>query len=590
MKLFSIFKKKPLKRTAPNPFSYDDDYIPPSLSGVRVTPETALKLSAVYACVRVISDTIASIPLLPYTAKGDSQNLNRKDPLYNLLVKRPNPWQSSFDFFRQQMCFLLLRGNAFSEVIFKRGDPVMLVPLHPSRMAVELDSSGSKIYKFRTMQGTERLIPTERMLHFKGMSCDGIVGLSVIDDIARQSVGLGLAQEEYGARSFGQRSNIAGVLHHPGKLDDIAHARIKKSWNDAYSGLANSHKIAITEEGMKFEPISMTNESAQFLEARKFQVEEICRIFRVPPHKIMDLSNAHFNNLEHSNADFREGLVPWATCIEQEIDYILIGPDETDSRFVRFNLNALLRADTLTRAQVQNLRLSNGMQSINEARQEEDWNPIGPEGDVHRIQLNTGAAGNTAAGNPAEPGSQPGADQPQAKIPEPKPSGNRSMGDDFARMKYAYARSLEECVSRVCRREAAEWRNEIKRNRSFNDENFKKFTSEWAETYEKLLSEAVRSTIFAWVESVIFYENIKLPDDAKRKTLQKSDNSSFLATHLSKKWGKSYGENSKKEWETRLKQQDLSEIPDQIERNRARIEAEQWIELIEAEVIEELNQ
>ncbi len=581
MRLLKFFKR------SINPFYAvdDEDYVAGlsnTYAGVRVTPETAVRLSAVYGCVRVISETLAAIPLLVHKKEGEKQSVDLEDPLYTLLYYRPNPWMSSYDFFRLQMSFVLLQGNAYSHIIRKRGKPTMLVPLHPQRVKVRLTAGGQKIYSFMKEDSSTLEIPMDSMLHFKGMSNNGLTGLSVIEDVAKQSIGLGLAQEEYGSRSFGQRANIAGTLEHPTKLDDSAHKRISDSWNKTYSGLQASHKVAILEGGMKFNPISMTNEAAQYIEARKFQVEEICRIFRVPPHKIMDFSRAHFNNIEHTSIEFyTETIVPWATCIEKEIDWILIGEPELKRRFVKFNMKAVLRGDNKTRAEVQNTRLNNGMLSINEAREEEDLNPIGPEGDVHRIPLNTGAA---TEGDTVEPDDKPELEEEpkkeEPKVQQPEPS---SRTKDMERLKYAFIRTLEDSISRVCRREAAEIRSESKKIRLFSEDSWPKNSENWAKMYEKLVTESVRGAVFAWVESLIFYEKAEKTRSIRPRNLE---NSGILSDKLAYKWGISYGQQSRKllTEALSLEKRDLSELAEDIERTRARREAEKWIEEIETEV------
>lgn len=580
MRILNWFKR------SKNPFVADDDddfgrHFVNTHAGVRVTPELAIRLGVVYACVRVISETIATIPLLTYQKRENRKEVNPKDPLFRKLYYRPNPWMSAPDFFKLQMQFLLLRGNAYTEILYKRGEVDKLVPLHPQRVKVELDDRGNKIYKFQMQGGQERVIPFERMLHFKGLSHDGLTGLGVIDDVAKTTVALGLAQEEYGARSFGQRANISGVLQHPGKLDDAAHARIAKSWNQAYSGLHNSHKVAITEEGMTFQPVSMTNEAAQFIESRKFQVEEICRIFRVPPHKVMDLSRAHYNNIEHTSTEFyTDTIVPWATVIEREIDWILIGEDEIDRRFVRFHINSLLRGDTKTRAEVQNIRLNNGMLSINEAREEEDWNPIGPEGDVHRIPLNTGdAAGDTARKPDAEPAEGEDVERALQDYWTRRVSG--LVGVASERLRYAHIRSAEDVFGRICRREVAEIRGIVRRNTTFTDETLQSFCEEWTENYRKLVAENIRSLTLSIAESTV------LTAQLRDMTAPTEQDCTALAAELTREYAERYGRRSAADIRSTFeppRAKLLSDLADEYERTRARDEAEALVGFIEARV------
>ena len=362
-----------------------------SNSGVEVDEETALKISAVYACVKVISETVASLPLnlLKELTNGDSEKA-KQHPLYTILKDTPNSEMSSFTFREMQMTNLLLWGNAYSLIKRnKQGQIVELYPLKSKNMKVERDAVTNKIkYIYTNNKGISTTYTPKQVLHIPAFTFDGVLGVSPIT-YAREAMGLALATEEFGARFFGNGARPGGVLEHPGTIKDPD--KLRDSWNKVYQGTANSHKVAVLEEGMKYHEIGMSPEDSQFLQTRSFQLTEICRIFRVPPHMIGDLSRSTFSNIEHQSIDFVVHTIrPWLVRWEQAIMRSLLNDEERTIYYPKFNVDGLMRGDFTTRMSGYAIARQNGWLSANEIRALEDLNKIPADqgGDLYLLNGN----------------------------------------------------------------------------------------------------------------------------------------------------------------------------------------------------------
>ena len=346
-------------------------------SGKNVTEETAIQISTVYACVRVLAETIASLPLNVYESDGKGgSRIAEKHPLEYLLHDAPNEEMTSFIWREQMMTQILLRGNSYSQIVRSGKTAILSIyPLLSSNMTVDRDDSGALTYKYQMAdENTITLSPSE-VLHIPGMGFDGIMGYSPIA-LMKTTLGLTLAAEEYGSKVFGNGATPAGVLTHPNRLKDPE--KLRNAWNAAYGGSANAGKIAILEEGMKFERISMPNSEAQFLETRKFQVSEICRIYRVPPHMVGDLEHATFSNIEHQSISFAVHTIrPWLVRIEQSMNKALFSENERGKYFVKFNMDGLMRGDYKSRMEGYAIARQNGWMSADDIRGLENLNPIG---------------------------------------------------------------------------------------------------------------------------------------------------------------------------------------------------------------------
>lgn len=349
-----------------------------SSSGITVTPDNAMTASAVFTSIRVLSETVAGMPLTIYkkTSKGRTEAVEH--PLYSLLHIAPNGSQTSFAWKETMMAHLNLRGNYYNYKIFNgRGDVIELLPLNPDKMTLMRADNGDILYHYQDdANQLNYMFERFEIVHQSGLSLDGVIGVSPIA-YARNAIGLSLATETHGALAFENGTTPSGTLEHPGKLTDDQYKRLKKSMADNQSGLANSHKTMILEEGMKWAQIGMTNTDAQYLETRKFQKSEIAGIFRVPPHMIGDLERSTFSNIEQQSLEFAKySIRPWVTRIEQALERDLLSKEDRKTHFIRFNMEALLRGDTKSRYESYGLAIRDGWMSRNETRAKEDMQPI----------------------------------------------------------------------------------------------------------------------------------------------------------------------------------------------------------------------
>lgn len=374
---------------------------PESATGARINPSTAMQISTVFACVKVISETLATLPLHTYRRLPRGRELAPEHPVYDLLLNAPNPEMTSVELIETLCAHVLLYGNAYCEVVRNgAGQVKALWPLLPHQTHPARNARNELVYETRLPDGSTARLRAERVLHIRGLGYDGLVGYSPIA-LHREALGLAVAAQEFGARFFSNDSRPGGILVHPGKLSQEAANRLKLSWEAAHAGLANKHRVAILEEGMKWEAIGIPPEDAQYLQLREFQRTEIAAIFRVPPHKIGDLSRATFSNIEQQDIDFAKSTIsPWAVRFEKAINKTLFTEEERRTYFVKFSLQALLRGDMQSRYNAYAIARQNGWMTANEIRELEDMNPI-EGGDVILVNGNmmpVGQQGNSDGG------------------------------------------------------------------------------------------------------------------------------------------------------------------------------------------------
>ena len=358
-------------------------------TGKTVTPENALTIAAVYACVRVISETVASLPLIVYERiPGGGKRRATEFPLYSLLHDSPNELMTSFEYRETIQAQLLLYGNALSEIDYNnRGGVRQIWPLNPAKVHQIKQENGKLYYQYQRPNLQFEWIPGDRIWHLRGLGSDGLWGYSPIG-LMRNSMGISLATEEFAGRFFGSGAQPSGVLKHPGVLGDAAFDKISESWGDRYGGLSNAHKTAILEEGMEYQQISIPPEDAQFLETRQFQVTEIARIYNVPPHKIQDLSRSTNNNIEQQSLDFVINTIrPWLVRWEQSAQKNLFLSRYKQQYFAEFLVDGLLRGDSTARASYYTSMFNMGVYSQNDILEKENGNPI-EGGDDHWVPLN----------------------------------------------------------------------------------------------------------------------------------------------------------------------------------------------------------
>ena len=392
----SLFRSRasPQDRTAGSGYTF---YFGGTTSGKAVTERSAMQMTAVYSCVRILAEAVAGLPLNLYHYTGDGGKEKAiGHPLYLLLHDEPNPEMSSFVFRETLMTHLLLWGNAYAQIIRNgKGEVVALYPLMPNKMTVDRDERGQLYYSYqrsndeavRSKDQTVILRPSD-VLHIPGLGFDGLVGYSPIA-MAKNAIGMAIACEEYGAKFFANGAAPGGVLEHPGTIKDPQ--RVRESWQSTFGGSGNANKIAVLEEGMKYTPIGISPEQAQFLETRKFQINEIARIFRVPPHMVGDLEKSSFSNIEQQSLEFvKYTLDPWVVRWEQSITRALLTQTEKARYFVKFNLEGLLRGDYESRMNGYATARQNGWMSANDIRELENLDRIPAEegGDLYLINGN----------------------------------------------------------------------------------------------------------------------------------------------------------------------------------------------------------
>ncbi len=368
-----------------------------STAGKRVNERSAMQMTAVYSCVRILSEAVAGLPLHLYRFSDNGSKEKASDhPLYFVLHDEPNPEMTSFVFRETLMTHLLLWGNAYAQIIRNgKGEVIALYPLMPNRMTVDRDDNGKLYYEYQTSTdeaktmkgGTVRLSPSD-VLHVPGLGFDGLVGYSPIA-MAKNAIGLAIAAEEYGSKFYANGAAPSGVLEHPGTLKDPS--KVRDSWSETFGGSGNAHKVAVLEEGMKYTPISISPNEAQFLETRKFQINEIARIFRVPPHMVGDLEKSSFSNIEQQSLEFvKYTLEPWLVRWEQSMARVLISANDKAEYFIKFNVDGLLRGDYQSRMNGYATARQNGWMSANDIRELENLDRIPEEdgGDLYLINGN----------------------------------------------------------------------------------------------------------------------------------------------------------------------------------------------------------
>ena len=392
---FGQARDKPVDKAADAGYSF---LFGRTTSGKPVNERTAMQTTAVYACVRILAEAVASLPLHVYEYQDDGgKKLVHDHPLYYLLHDEPNPEMTSFVFRETLMSHLLIWGNAYAQIIRDGAGRVLgLYPLLPDKMDVQRDDRGNIYYVYSRNSDENPMfkeygnikLKAEDVLHIPGLGFDGLIGYSPIA-MAKNAVGMTLACEEYGASFFANGANPGGVLEHPGVLKDPS--KVRESWNSVYRGVSNAHKIAVLEEGMKYQQIGIPPEEAQFLETRKFQINEIARLYRIPPHMVGDLDKSSFSNIEQQSLEFvKYTLDPWVIRWEQSLQRSLLLPGEKGKYFIKLNVDGLLRGDYQSRMNGYAVGRQNGWFSANDIREMENMNPI-PDEEGGNLYLINGA-------------------------------------------------------------------------------------------------------------------------------------------------------------------------------------------------------
>jgi len=346
--------------------------------------DKALTLTAVWCAIRLLAESVSSLPISVYTKQKNGDKLeDTKSPIYKLVKFKPNYYQNKITFFEFIMLSICTEGNSYVQIVRNNsGTPVQLICLDPSNVTVVVNNNEL----FYQIDGGS-VLDSSDVLHFKTITDDGVTGLSPIDQCAK-ALNWGVSLEEFGSTFFSNGAKPSSILQTDKALSDTALQRLKSSFNNNYAKLKNSNSTIVLEEGLTFKPISISPEQAQFLSSRQFSIEEVARIFNVPPHMLKDLSKSSFNNIEMQSQEFvTYTLMPYLTRIEQEMNLKLFRTNELGKTFVEFNVNGLLRGDVKSRTEAYKTAITNGYMSINEVRQKENMNSI-EGGDKHFMQMN----------------------------------------------------------------------------------------------------------------------------------------------------------------------------------------------------------
>lgn len=445
-----IFNDEP-RAVSPLPSPWDDVWYEPfgslSVAGIAIDEGAAYRVSAVFNAVRMISESVAGFPFILYRRLlGGGKERAFDEPLYEILHDRPNNWQTPAEFREFLQGCALLRGHGYAEIISgRRGFVDQLIPLDPTLVEEEHIPGHRLRYQVRQPDGTKRTITQDRMFHLRGFR-----GLSVLS-LMRETVGLSLATESHGARVFSQRANHAGILEMENKLDDDAYKRIKSQLDARTTGLQNAHSTLILENGLTWKQVGMSNEDAQFLLTRTFQIQEIARWFNIQPHKLADLTKSSFNNIEEENLSYVTDTVgPWNIRWAQTTSRDLIMKREL---FAELLVDALLRGRTKERYEAHALAVRSGWRSPNEIRVIENQNK--EEGLDYFVDVRQEHAG-------------PGATSPGDSSPSTPPPPQRSaravkiVTDAAARMVRKEIAQLEKRAERYAK-DSAKWKASVER-------------------------------------------------------------------------------------------------------------------------------
>lgn len=489
-------------------------------AGPSVNETSAMRSSAVYACIRIISESIASLPLTLYQQQGRNKNKAITHPLYPVLHDLANPEMTAFEWRELVMSHALAWGNSWSQIEEKNGRIAELWPLNPAMMEGYEWRGKDLWWLYRDPDGILRPIPAYNLHHIKGLG-NGIIGNSPIKQAAKQAIGLSLAAEEYGSRFYSNGARPGLILRHPGKLSAPAAERLKASFATEHQGLSNAHRTKILEEGMDVTTIGIPNNEAQFLETRKFQVTEIARIYRVPPHMLADLDRATFSNIEQQSLNFViYTLMPWLVRHEQAIYRDLLKPEERRNHFAKYIVEGMLRGDALSRYQSYQVAINNTILTPNEIRELEDRNPI-EGGDKLFVPLNMMELGATPpAPAPVAQGSQQARNWSDQSTYDTR--ADKASNDRRALMN-RNIRLFEDAVSRVIKRETNDIRKAAKSKlgkrstESFSTwlETFYKQLREWFPDYFRNIMLTYAESIMASVASELGSEPVELNDELR---------------------------------------------------------------------------
>ena len=379
-------KASSISNHAPHDDYWFDRALRPTASGVEITYDDALGITALWNGIHLIANALATVPLrLKRRKRGGGTEDARDDPRFRIANRRPNPWQTAFGWRQMSQGHLLLRGNTYAQkVVRSSGQLDSLVPLHPTRMQVEVEG-GEIFYLYTRDDGTRRVFPAGEILHIRGLSTNGLVGYCPVT-VLRESLGAVVATDRYAARFFKNNARPAGVVKAPTIISDPLFKKAKAEWQATLGG-DGTHSTAFLDGGMEFQSIGFSAEDSQLVNSRTFNIQEAARILNIPPHKLKEMSRSTFSNIEHQGIEWVvDTIQPWAENWEQQLDADLLSEREQATLFFKFDLKALLRGDSAQRAAYMQARFNMGSLTGNQIRQLEDEEPAGPDLDRYYVQ------------------------------------------------------------------------------------------------------------------------------------------------------------------------------------------------------------
>lgn len=369
-----------------------------NVAGQFLTPDNATKVATVHACVQLIAETTASLPLAPYRRLSDGgKEIDTNHPLYDVLHNKANQVQTAMEFREQFVASCLLTGNGYArKVIDGAGRVIELLPIPPQNVQVVKLVNGRVRYEVTTDNRT-RTYTQDEILHLRYRTVDGIKGISPITE-ASDVIGTAMAQQEFEGTFYKQGAKPSALLSHPHQLNQEQMTNIKKSFDRNHGGTANMNRVLVLEEGMTYSPVSMSQKDADYIESRRLTIDDICRIFRVPPPMVGVLQDATYSNIsEQSRMLVSHTLRPWFVRIEQAMNEALLTPRGRRTHFIEHNAEGLLRGNLQERYEAYRVAREWGWLSVNEIRRTENMGDIGPDGDTYREPLNSGPMGQEEA-------------------------------------------------------------------------------------------------------------------------------------------------------------------------------------------------
>ncbi len=512
-----------------------------SWAGKDVTRTSAMGISATWSAVRLLSDSVASLPLSFYRRTDQGREKVPGDPLFKLLARMPNKEETSYAFRETLQHHLLLRGNAYAEI--KRngaGRPMELMPLDVEKMHVERSkNSGELFYVYHGGSG-DTILSSSQVLHIPGLGWDGITGYAPLA-IAMQEFGYSIAIKEYGAEFFKNDGTPGGYLQLKGKLkDDAAIKRLKNSWGGQHSEWGKKHSIGVLEDEAEFKQMTLPPEHMQFIQSKQLSVTDIARIFRVPPHMIGDLSKSSFNNIEQQSLDFViNSLRPWLVRWEQNLNNQIIPDYMQDEYFYEFNVNALLRGDFDTRSKGYRTFIEMGAMTANEVRSLENLNAV--EGlDEFYVPLNWMNIKDSGLDESTEPGTP--VDETNTRMVDGVETRQTKAAKSRFRLSNRFRPLFEDVIGKIVRKEARDIREGIKKyftTRGIGDFNL------FLDTFYEELPEYIRKQILPTYRT--FAESVKgaVADEIDSDGTFNADDENFVESFVTVFIGRYIGKSRK---------------------------------------------